>query len=94
MLFRSVIRDEKVFRFAIDQNIPLLMLTSGEPHLLYFVFLFLSCESHTSTTNTAWICTRLTLFSGGYMKSSARVIADSIINLSQKNLIQLGSQLG
>uniref|UniRef100_A0ACD5WY77 Uncharacterized protein n=1 Tax=Avena sativa TaxID=4498 RepID=A0ACD5WY77_AVESA len=54
-----VIRDEKVFRFAKDQNIPLLMLTSG-----------------------------------GYMKSSARVIADSVINLSQKNLIQLGSQLG
>ncbi|XP_051199758.1 histone deacetylase 2 isoform X2 [Lolium perenne] len=54
-----VIRDEKVFRFAKDQNIPLLMLTSG-----------------------------------GYMKLSARVIADSIINLSQKNLIQLGSQLG
>uniref|UniRef100_A0ACD6ADL2 Uncharacterized protein n=1 Tax=Avena sativa TaxID=4498 RepID=A0ACD6ADL2_AVESA len=54
-----VIRDEKVFRFAKDQNIPLLMLTSG-----------------------------------GYMKSSARVIADSVINLSQKNLVQLGSQLG
>ncbi|KAL6603906.1 hypothetical protein ACP70R_044267 [Stipagrostis hirtigluma subsp. patula] len=54
-----VIRDEKVFRFAKDQNIPLLMLTSG-----------------------------------GYMKSSARVIADSIINLSNKNLIQLSSQLG
>uniref|UniRef100_A0A0E0E321 Histone deacetylase domain-containing protein n=1 Tax=Oryza meridionalis TaxID=40149 RepID=A0A0E0E321_9ORYZ len=54
-----VIRDEKVFRFAKDQNIPLLMLTSG-----------------------------------GYMKSSARVIADSIINLSNKNLIELGSQLG
>ncbi|WVZ79666.1 hypothetical protein U9M48_027220 [Paspalum notatum var. saurae] len=54
-----VTRDEKVFRFAKDQNIPLLMLTSG-----------------------------------GYMKSSARVIADSIINLSNKNLIELGSQLG
>uniref|UniRef100_J3MF65 histone deacetylase n=1 Tax=Oryza brachyantha TaxID=4533 RepID=J3MF65_ORYBR len=54
-----VIRDEKVFRFAKDQNIPLLMLTSG-----------------------------------GYMKSSARVIADSIINLSNKNLIELGNQLG
>jgi hypothetical protein len=25
-----VTRDEKVFRFAKDQNIPLLMLTSGE----------------------------------------------------------------
>ncbi|XP_047043247.1 histone deacetylase 2-like [Lolium rigidum] len=56
---RVVIRDEKVFRFAKDQNIPLLMLTSG-----------------------------------GYMKSSARVIADSIINISQKNFIQLGNQLG
>lgn len=29
------------------------------------------------------------LTSGGYMKSSARVIADSIINLSKKNLIDL-----
>ncbi|XP_004966046.1 histone deacetylase 2 isoform X1 [Setaria italica] len=54
-----ITRDEKVFRFAKDQNIPLLMLTSG-----------------------------------GYMKSSARVIADSIINLANKNLIELGSQLG
>uniref|UniRef100_A0A0A9E2I3 Histone deacetylase domain-containing protein n=1 Tax=Arundo donax TaxID=35708 RepID=A0A0A9E2I3_ARUDO len=54
-----VMRDEKVFRFVKDRNIPLIMLTSG-----------------------------------GYMKSSARVIADSIINLSNKNLIQLGNQLG
>ncbi|CAN6220997.1 unnamed protein product [Urochloa humidicola] len=54
-----VTRDEKVFRFAKDRDIPLLMLTSG-----------------------------------GYMKSSARVIADSIINLPNKNLIELGSQLG
>ncbi|XP_072985948.1 histone deacetylase 2 isoform X3 [Typha latifolia] len=30
---------------------------------------------------------------GGYMKSSARVIADSIINLSKKNLISLDSPL-
>ncbi|TKW37225.1 hypothetical protein SEVIR_1G034800v4 [Setaria viridis] len=51
------IRDEKVFRFAKDQSIPLLMLTSG-----------------------------------GYMKSSARVIADSIINLSKKNLIDIGTR--
>ncbi|XP_023768687.1 histone deacetylase 2 [Lactuca sativa] len=49
------IRDEKVFRFANDKNIPLVMLTSG-----------------------------------GYMKSSARVIADSIINLSKKSLITMG----
>ncbi|KAL6604603.1 hypothetical protein ACP70R_043030 [Stipagrostis hirtigluma subsp. patula] len=48
------IRDEKVFRFAKDLSVPLLMLTSG-----------------------------------GYMKSSARVIADSIINLSKKSLIDL-----
>ncbi|XP_071692751.1 histone deacetylase 2 isoform X1 [Rutidosis leptorrhynchoides] len=48
------IRDEKVFRFARDKNIPLVMLTSG-----------------------------------GYMKSSARVIADSIINLSNKSLITI-----
>ncbi|KAL5728808.1 histone deacetylase [Ranunculus cassubicifolius] len=47
-------RDEKVFRFAKDKKIPLVMLTSG-----------------------------------GYMKSSARVIADSIVNLKKKNLIDL-----
>lgn len=52
-----VIRDEKVFKFAKDLNVPLLMLTSG-----------------------------------GYMKSSARVIADSVINLSRKNLIKLGTR--
>nr|GLL17178.1 histone deacetylase 2 [Ipomoea trifida] len=49
-------RDEKVFRFGRERNIPLLMLTSG-----------------------------------GYMKSSARVIADSIINLSRKSLIDIGT---
>uniref|UniRef100_A0A1D1XEK5 histone deacetylase n=1 Tax=Anthurium amnicola TaxID=1678845 RepID=A0A1D1XEK5_9ARAE len=47
-------RDEMVFRFARERNIPLLMLTSG-----------------------------------GYMKSNAGVIADSIVNLSKKNLIDL-----
>ncbi|XP_023635959.1 histone deacetylase 2 [Capsella rubella] len=46
-------RDEKVFRFAREKNIPLVMLTSG-----------------------------------GYMKLSARVIADSIENLSRQGLIQ------
>ncbi|KAH7523808.1 hypothetical protein FEM48_Zijuj06G0051300 [Ziziphus jujuba var. spinosa] len=45
-------RDEKVFSFARERNIPIVMLTSG-----------------------------------GYMKSSARVIADSIVNLSKKRLI-------
>ncbi|XP_010462529.1 PREDICTED: histone deacetylase 2-like [Camelina sativa] len=45
--------DEKVFRFAGDREIPIVMLTSG-----------------------------------GYTKSSARVIADSIENLSRKGLIQ------
>lgn len=49
-------RDEKVFMFARERGIPLLMLTSG-----------------------------------GYMKSSARVIADSIINLSKKSLITMES---
>ncbi|KAK4366278.1 hypothetical protein RND71_014158 [Anisodus tanguticus] len=49
-------RDEKVFRFARERNIPLIMLTSG-----------------------------------GYMKSSAKVIADSIINLSNKSLIDMKS---
>ncbi|KAI7989229.1 Histone deacetylase 2 [Camellia lanceoleosa] len=50
-------RDEKVFIFAHERNVPLLMLTSG-----------------------------------GYMKSSARIIADSIVNLSKKGLIDtLGS---
>ncbi|KAK2987730.1 hypothetical protein RJ640_016828, partial [Escallonia rubra] len=48
-------RDEKVFRFARERNIPVVMLTSG-----------------------------------GYMKSSARVIADSIVNLSKKCLIDMG----
>ncbi|KAL2543532.1 Histone deacetylase 2 [Forsythia ovata] len=52
-------RDEKVFRFAHERNIPLVMLTSG-----------------------------------GYMKSSARVIADSIINLSNKSLINMESTTG
>ncbi|KAL9176710.1 hypothetical protein ABFS82_01G013800 [Erythranthe guttata] len=47
-------RDEKVFVFARERGIPLVMLTSG-----------------------------------GYMKSSARVIADSIINLSKKSLINM-----
>ncbi|KAH7681954.1 histone deacetylase 11 protein [Dioscorea alata] len=51
-------RDEKVFRFAKEQNIPIIMLTSG-----------------------------------GYMKSSARVIADSITNLAKKNLIEIPSKL-
>lgn len=49
-------RDEKVFRFAREKKIPLIMLTSG-----------------------------------GYMKSSAKVIADSIVNLSRKCLIDTGS---
>uniref|UniRef100_A0A2P2MIN8 Uncharacterized protein MANES_03G047600 n=1 Tax=Rhizophora mucronata TaxID=61149 RepID=A0A2P2MIN8_RHIMU len=47
-------RDEKVFKFARERNIPVVMLTSG-----------------------------------GYMKSSARVIADSIANLSKNCLIDL-----
>ncbi|CAJ2675243.1 histone deacetylase 2-like protein [Trifolium pratense] len=47
------LRDEKVFRFAREKNIPIVMLTSG-----------------------------------GYMKSSARVIADSIVNLEKKCLIE------
>ncbi|KAF8040688.1 hypothetical protein BT93_B2808 [Corymbia citriodora subsp. variegata] len=47
-------RDEKVFRFARERSIPIVMVTSG-----------------------------------GYMKSSARVIADSIVNLSQKCLIDM-----
>ncbi|RZC68283.1 hypothetical protein C5167_031534 [Papaver somniferum] len=49
-------RDEKVFRFAKEKNIPLVMLTSG-----------------------------------GYMKSSAKVIADSLTNLSAKGLIDLAT---
>ncbi|KAK3003940.1 hypothetical protein RJ639_019473 [Escallonia herrerae] len=52
-------RDEKVFRFARERNIPLVMLTSG-----------------------------------GYMKSSARVIADSIMNLSKKRLIDMEGSSG
>ncbi|XP_026405996.1 histone deacetylase 2-like [Papaver somniferum] len=49
-------RDEKVFRFAKEKNIPLVMLTSG-----------------------------------GYMKSSAKVIADSLTNLLNKELIDLAT---
>ncbi|XP_022732583.1 histone deacetylase 2-like isoform X3 [Durio zibethinus] len=52
-------RDEKVFRFARERNIPLVMVTSG-----------------------------------GYMKTSARVVADSIINLSRKRLIDLSPRYG
>uniref|UniRef100_A0A803LBB9 Histone deacetylase domain-containing protein n=1 Tax=Chenopodium quinoa TaxID=63459 RepID=A0A803LBB9_CHEQI len=52
-------RDEKVFTFAREKGIPILMLTSG-----------------------------------GYMKSSARVIADSIINLSRKQLIDMSGTQG
>ncbi|XP_028793502.1 histone deacetylase 2 isoform X1 [Neltuma alba] len=46
------LRDEKVFQFACEKKVPIVMLTSG-----------------------------------GYMKSSARVIADSIVNLSNRCLI-------
>ncbi|CAH8302231.1 unnamed protein product [Eruca vesicaria subsp. sativa] len=46
-------RDEKVFRFSREREIPVVMLTSG-----------------------------------GYMKSNARVIADSIENLSRQGLIK------
>lgn len=49
-------RDEMVFRFAKEQNISIVMLTSG-----------------------------------GYMKTSAGAIAESIINLSTKNYISLES---
>ncbi|KAG9455699.1 hypothetical protein H6P81_000207 [Aristolochia fimbriata] len=49
-----VMRDEKVFKFAADKKVPVVMVTSG-----------------------------------GYMKSSAQVIADSIANLSKKGLIQM-----
>lgn len=47
-------RDEKVFQFARERSIPIVMVTSG-----------------------------------GYMKSSARVVADSIVNLSKKCLIDM-----
>ncbi|KAI3966414.1 hypothetical protein MKW92_037902 [Papaver armeniacum] len=49
-------RDEKVFRFSKEKNIPLVMLTSG-----------------------------------GYMKSSAKAIADSLTNLSKKGMIDLAT---
>ncbi|KAE8678714.1 Histone deacetylase 11 [Hibiscus syriacus] len=52
-------RDEKVFRFARERNIPIVMVTSG-----------------------------------GYMKTSARVIANSIINLSKKGLIDTSVRNG
>lgn len=40
-----VTRDEKVFRFAKDQNIPLLMLTSGETLLFSLKFVVRSSSS-------------------------------------------------
>lgn len=86
-----VIRDEKVFRFAKDQSIPLLMLTSGKYQHIYG---FLSQSQATSIAMVLMCTLSICPFSEGYMKSSARVIADSIINLSNKNLIELGSQLG
>lgn len=49
-------RDEMVFRYAREQKIPIIMLTSG-----------------------------------GYMKTSAEAIANSLINLSMQNLISFGS---
>ncbi|GLJ05220.1 hypothetical protein SUGI_0014030 [Cryptomeria japonica] len=52
-----IMRDEKVFTFAQEKRVPIVMLTSG-----------------------------------GYMKSSARVIADSITNLSKKHLIDLNNK--
>jgi len=48
-----VARDEKVFRFAKDQNIPLLMLTSGEILLPHFVVCPTSCKS----ANAIFLCT-------------------------------------
>uniref|UniRef100_A0A453SCC3 Uncharacterized protein n=2 Tax=Aegilops tauschii TaxID=37682 RepID=A0A453SCC3_AEGTS len=62
------------------------MMTSGEGLLLHSVF-FVPLLRITYRFAHA-----PPPFSGGYMKSSARVIADSITNLSQKNLVQLGSQ--
>ncbi|ERN16364.1 hypothetical protein AMTR_s00052p00062950 [Amborella trichopoda] len=53
-----IIRDEKVFCFAQEKRVPLVMVTSG-----------------------------------GYMKTSARVIADSISNLHNKHLIDLDGTL-
>lgn len=52
-------RDEKVFRFARERSVPLVMVTSG-----------------------------------GYMKSSAKVIADSLVNLSKKCLVDMGGSSG
>lgn len=55
---------------------------------------------HTGLKSTSLYSTQhvdliqLFAFLGGYMKSSARVIADSIINLSKKSLIELQSSPG
>ncbi|RVX17630.1 Histone deacetylase 2 [Vitis vinifera] len=90
-------RDEKVFRFAREKKIPLIMLTSGlilqwrnlyvpcaaGRGALYCYVLFVKQLSNTSMG--------IESFSGGYMKSSAKVIADSIVNLSRKCLIDTGS---
>ncbi len=79
-------RDEMVFKFSREKNCPIVMLTSGtlpcqqlfKIHcwkMMFKQYLFLI----------------LVLFVGGYMKTSARVIADSIGNLATKGLIHLSS---
>ena len=68
------LRDEMVFQFARDKNSPLVMLTSGP----------LSLSTLLSLTMTH------SLGTGGYTKSSARVVADSIINLAAKGLVHMG----
>ena len=72
-------RDEKVFQFAREKNIPIVMLTSG---------LLLQVYSQLISV-LPFCCLHVTSHvSDGFMKSSAGVIADSIVNLSKRCLIQ------
>lgn len=74
-------RDEKVFRVAREREVPVVMLTSGEKLNTNIT------KMHAFLSNV-FITAYINLCAGGYMKSNARVIADSIENLSRQGLIK------
>ncbi|CAN7080405.1 unnamed protein product [Brassica oleracea var. botrytis] len=74
-------RDEKVFRVAREREVPVVMLTSGEK-------LNTSINQNACLLSNVFITAYINLCAGGYMKSNARVIADSIENLSRQGLIK------
>nr|ASU54223.1 histone deacetylase [Hevea brasiliensis] len=78
-------RDEKVFMFARERNAPLVMLTSG-PVIFLRIFKLVH-QLQYSKVASAFTCAHLIPQPSGYTKTSARVIADSIVNLSKKCLI-------